>query len=236
LGRYQAAIDALDKVSQGESSLAKWVKKCEDKGAVKPVFDAVSAARDALAKLNAPKEPVRVAKKVRHEWYQDEQFVTVSVFIKKIATESVNVDFSERALSLCIKLEAGTDFTLDFDPLANEIDVQGIRMVHLIILDCKFSVLSTQVQIKLKKKMFGVKWAALEQEDAIVDDGPAYPTSSKKKVDWNAVEKSVDAEKPEGEAALNGLSWILIHRVVSEYLQGRKLGHTEGHDEELHGE
>jgi hypothetical protein len=75
---------------------------------------------------------------------------------------------------------------------------------HVILtVDCKFSVLSTQVQIKLKKSMFGVKWAMLEQDEsaaALIDaasDKPVYPSSSKKKTDWDAVGKSVDAEKPE---------------------------------------
>jgi hypothetical protein len=83
LGRYQEAIDALDKVCQEESSHAKWVKKCEDKGA------------------------------------------------------------------------AGT-----------------------------------------------------RGEEAVVDDGPAYPTSRNETVDWNAV----DAEKHEGEAALDCLLWSLMER------------------------
>lgn len=36
-------------------------------------------------------------------------------------------------------------------------------------------------------------------------DKPAYPSSSKKKYDWNALEKSIEKEKDEGEAALNSL-------------------------------
>ena len=34
---------------------------------------------------------------------------------------------------------------------------------------------------------------------------PSYPSSSKKRVDWSVVEKQVDDEKPEGDAALNQL-------------------------------
>jgi len=34
---------------------------------------------------------------------------------------------------------------------------------------------------------------------------PHYPSSSRKRVDWNSVEKSVEEEKPEGEQALNAL-------------------------------
>ena len=32
---------------------------------------------------------------------------------------------------------------------------------------------------------------------------PAYPTSAKKKTDWNEIEKPVAEEQPEGDAALN---------------------------------
>jgi tetratricopeptide (TPR) repeat protein len=72
LGRFQDARDTLEIVSQEEGSRAKWIKKCEEKGAVLKVVkvevDYAKAAAEALEKLNAPREPVRVAKKVRHEW------------------------------------------------------------------------------------------------------------------------------------------------------------------------
>jgi len=42
-----------------------------------------------------------------------------------------------------------------------------------------------------------------------VPAGPSYPTSSKIKKDWSAIdreiEKDMSKEKPEGDAALNGL-------------------------------
>lgn len=39
--------------------------------------------------------------------------------------------------------------------------------------------------------------------------GPAYPSSSKKKKNWDAIDKEIEKEiandKPEGDQALNGL-------------------------------
>jgi suppressor of G2 allele of SKP1 len=60
-------------------------------------------------------------------------------------------------------------------------------------------------------------WGTLEGEDtlpqAVISSSssgggekpPAYPSSAKKKTDWNEIEKSYEEEKPEGDAALNEL-------------------------------
>ncbi|ORX48373.1 SGS-domain-containing protein [Piromyces finnis] len=153
--------------------------------------------------------------KVRHEWFQNENFVTISVFIKNVKSENVTVDLENRALSLTIKLPTGSDFLFDLDPLAHEI----------IPEESKYSVLSTKIEIKLKKKVMGIKWSILEGEDdniaapvTTLNDAnkPTYPSSSKKKYDWDSLEKSIEEdEKPEGDAALNNL-FQQIYRDASD--------------------
>lgn len=145
-----------------------------------------------------------LAQKVRHEWFQNENFVTISVFIKKVDPKNVTLEFEERSLSLSVKLSSGSEFCFDLDVLAHEIVPE----------ESKYSVLSTKIEIKLKKKVVGIKWSVLEgEDDGIPDhintlnqsDKPCYPSSSKKKFDWDSLEKSIEDEKPEGEAALNHL-------------------------------
>lgn len=61
--------------------------------------------------------------------------------------------------------------------------------------------------------MSRLKWGALEGDDSMVANmatvtetkPPTYPSSSKKSKDWASLEKSVEDEKAEGEAALNAL-------------------------------
>jgi len=152
--------------------------------------------------------------KVRHEWFQNENYVTISVFIKNVKSENVTVDLEDRALSLTIKLPTGSDFLFDLDPLAHEIVPE----------ESKYSVLSTKIEIKLKKKVMGVKWSVLEGEDDTIAaqvttlkdaNKPSYPSSSKKKYDWDSLEKSIEDEKPEGDAALNNL-FQQIYRDASD--------------------
>ena len=71
-----------------------------------------------------------------------------------------------------------------------------------------------RVDIKIKKETEDVNWRTLEAQDeasantaipAQVTSGakPSYPTSSKKKRDWNALDKEIEQElaqdKPEGD-------------------------------------
>jgi suppressor of G2 allele of SKP1 len=129
-------------------------------------------------------------------------------------------------LSLTVKLPTGADVIFDLDPLAHEIDVAA----------SKHRVLQPKVEITLKKKVGGVKWAKIEGEDdqaAVMGawsvlsrregetggrnvplteltlfflfflkagksttDNPthAYPSSSRKQHNWDAIVKASAAE------------------------------------------
>jgi suppressor of G2 allele of SKP1 len=124
-------------------------------------------------------KPTTTTQQIRHEWFQNENFVTVSVFIKNTKKDDVNIDFHPRALSVTIKLPAtGSDYTLELDPLSHEI----------VPAESKYSVLGTKIEIKLKKAMVGIRWNNLEGEDdgltqkmaGTAEAPPAYPSSSKK--------------------------------------------------------
>jgi suppressor of G2 allele of SKP1 len=103
---------------------------------------------------------------------------------------------TEKSLSVTVKLPTGSDYSLELEPLAHEI----------VPKESKYDVLSTKIEIKLKKANAGVKWGVLEGEDAIVGS-VAYPSSAKHAKNWDALEKEInkEQEKPEGEAALNSL-------------------------------
>lgn len=76
-----------------------------------------------------------------------------------------------------------------------------------------------RIDIKLKKVSEDLNWRVLEGGSpggvssipVTVANGPApsYPSSSKVKRDWDAIDKEIEREteneKPEGDAALNGL-------------------------------
>lgn len=146
--------------------------------------------------------PYLAPSKIRHEWFQNDNFVTVTIFIKQIPVENVDCRIFENSLSVTVKLPTGSDYSLELDPLAHSIVPSG----------SKYSVMSTKIEIKLKKAEEGLKWGTLEGSEigpvatiasASEAAPPSYPSSSKKKHDWSKIEKEVEEEKPDGDAAVN---------------------------------
>ncbi|BGP33436.1 Cochaperone protein [Rhodotorula toruloides] len=126
--------------------------------------------------------------KIRHEWYQTEGEVVVSVFIRNVKAEDLKVELQERSLSLSVHLPTGSDVVFDLDPLAHAIDASA----------SSHRVLQPKIELKLKKKEGGVKWNKLEGEDeSIVKMGQAteekvdhsYPSSSRKRHNWDDIVK-----------------------------------------------
>ncbi|KAI9291091.1 SGS-domain-containing protein [Neoconidiobolus thromboides FSU 785] len=132
--------------------------------------------------------------KIRHEWYQTDSSVIVSIFIKKADAKKTNVEFKEKEFTLIIQQDNSSDFQFTIDPLLNEIDPK----------ECKFEVLSTKIEITLKKVNFGLKWSALEaSEETLVKkattDAPRYPSSSKNAKNWDQLATKIEKELAEEE-------------------------------------
>ncbi|OXU18566.1 hypothetical protein TSAR_013933 [Trichomalopsis sarcophagae] len=148
------------------------------------------------------------APKIKHDWYQTETHVIVTVLAKN--TDNVKVVYGETTLSVSAKLPTGSDYSLELD------------LAHHIVPDqCLYKVMPSKIEIKLKKRD-GHRWTVLEGNPVSQDvqpipqeilqagtQPPKYPSSSKKSKDWDKVEKEIEKqeaeEKPEGEAALNSL-------------------------------
>ena len=81
----------------------------------------------------------------------------MEIFIKSVKKEAIDIGFHERSLSVTIKMPNGSDYSLELDPLTHEIDPS----------QSKFVPLSTKVEIKLKKKVSGIKWGMLEGEEVV---------------------------------------------------------------------
>ncbi|KAI8331184.1 SGS domain-containing protein [Chlamydoabsidia padenii] len=196
LKRYTEAqqhFEASKELNPNEKTLVTWLRKNADK-----IPKAEAAPAPAPVETVVPAATPSQAR-VRHEWFQNENFVTVEVFMKNIKSDTVSLDFFETSLSLTIKMPTGADYSLELDPLAHEI----------LPKESTYKVLSTKLEIKLKKKQAGILWGALESED---DQGGAMSTTgasstSKQPKDWNKLVRDIDQdqEKAQGEEALNGL-------------------------------
>ncbi|KAM3587121.1 Cochaperone protein [Umbelopsis sp. WA50703] len=188
-------LTASKELNSTEKTLSTWMRRVDD--------ELAKATSPTTEQSNSQPVPVSTPlatpanERARHDWFQNDQFVVVEVFIKGVKKDSVDIGFHERSLSVTIKMPSGSDYSLELEPLAHEIDPS----------QSKFTVLSTKIEIKIKKKFAGIKWGMLEGEDVIPQTISAPWTSTKRK-DWGALDKELskeEPEKPEGEQALNAL-------------------------------
>ncbi|KAL0073593.1 SGS domain-containing protein [Phycomyces blakesleeanus] len=222
LGHYTEAqkhFETSKELNPNERTLVTWLKKNSDKvpavitpPAAPPVATATpptAAAPAPASKLTAANLPEPIAGatvpvpvtpqavRVRHEWFQSDKFVTVEVFIKNIKAGTVNLEFHDNSISLTIRLPSGSDYNLELDPLAHEIDPS----------QSSYKILSTKLEIKLKKSLEGIMWGTLEGEDPNTSAMAVASQPTKKGKDWGKLAKEIEKEqeKPEGEKALNAM-------------------------------
>ncbi|KAJ5176768.1 uncharacterized protein N7482_002645 [Penicillium canariense] len=146
--------------------------------------------------------------KVRHEWYQSHDSVVVTLYVKGISKDDVDVDLKDDSVSLQFPLPSGSGYDFTLDPLYATIDP----------LTSKVSVMGTKIELVLQKKTPGQKWSALEGSGsnttklsdrpaappAPASSGPAYPTSSRHGAkDWDRVASSLTAKKPKDKKSGN---------------------------------
>ena len=233
----KGAFERAAALGKTESDL--WIRKCQaelnaaassssspaSSGAfTAPATAAPTAAAAPAATAAAPAAPAApktLAEQIRarpdggHAWIQSATQISLTIFAKNTPADRVHVAFEERRCAVRIRCSDESEFERTFE-LARAIDPAGST----------FKVTAYKIEISLKKVTAAdqrPEWPALEVGDAKAASGAqtvhvpapaadkplAYPTSSKKKVDYSEVEKAVtkeeEEEKPQGDAALNKL-------------------------------
>ncbi|KAM9320589.1 protein SGT1 homolog [Gastrophryne carolinensis] len=186
-------ISAQDTFKQGqaskplESTFSIWIKKCEEKLNTSSTAELITSQQ----------------KKYRHDWYQTESQVIVTVMIKNVHKDDIRIQFSERELNVNVNLPSGENYSLH------------LFLFHFILPEqSTFRVLSTKIEIKMKKTE-AIRWDKLEgQADSQVkhftpDAFNKYPSSSHYTKNWDKlvveIKEEEKSEKLEGDAALNQL-------------------------------
>ncbi|XP_077296773.1 suppressor of G2 allele of skp1 [Arctopsyche grandis] len=150
--------------------------------------------------------------KIKHDWYQTETHVIVTILLKNAPKEKIKISYSSNSLSVsCPVADSDSEYSLELD-LWHEIEPT----------QCTHLAMPSKVEIKMKK-VHGLRWENLERKadeirtndikpipQSIIDaSGPKYPSSCPFQKDWNKIEKEIKKqeaeEKPEGEEALNSL-------------------------------
>ncbi|XP_018415977.1 PREDICTED: protein SGT1 homolog [Nanorana parkeri] len=173
-------------LNSSESTFSTWIKRCEDN------------LNGDFSEVTEPK-----SERIKHDWYQTESQVIVSLMIKNVQKEDIHVQFAERELNVNVKLPSGEIYNL------------MLFLFHSIVPDqSTFKVLSTKIEIKMKKTE-AVRWDKLEgQADYQLkhftpDSLHKYPTSSHHTKNWDKLVGEIKEEEKnenlEGDAALNKL-------------------------------
>lgn len=163
---------------------------------------AAPAASTASAASQPTNTSISGRKKVRHEWYQSNTNVFITIFAKNIPRDDCIVNFNEQEVEITVKMpgDEGDEFQLNLDLFSS-----------VVPSGCKVDVSTMKIEVSLQKKDPGVHWGSLEKKitTEVSSDMPSYPTSNKAKRDWGQIDKNIEAdlknEKPEGDEALNKL-------------------------------
>ncbi|KAG7195769.1 uncharacterized protein KQ657_002154 [Scheffersomyces spartinae] len=148
--------------------------------------------------------PLKV--KIRDDWYQTSDSVVVTIFAKNIKKEDIEIDFGLSSVHVSFPTANGSEYNYNMDPLFASIDPEK----------SDYTVYSTKIEITLVKQSRG-KWNSLEgaknnnqvlitpTEPAVTQtqaaSSLAYPSSSKKKIDW--ANFNVDDEEEEAAGGDN---------------------------------
>ena len=147
----------------------------------------------APAATTTSAQPAAVAQtpadKIRHDWYQNNDKVYFTLLAKGVPKDKATVDIQPRSLTISFPLQTSSDYDFSLEPLFAEIDPSAST----------FSIMSTKVEVVLKKSQPGQKWPALETNEPIdqksstapsiasapaqasttAQKAPSYPTSSR---------------------------------------------------------
>ncbi|XP_006155567.1 protein SGT1 homolog [Tupaia chinensis] len=192
---YAAALETFkegQKLDSVDADFVVWIKRCQD------------AQNGSESEVNHSASQQTHQSKIKYDWYQTESQVIITLMIKNVQKNDVNVEFSEKELSALVKLPSGEDYNLKLRLLYPIIPEQSI-----------FKVLSTKIEVKMKKTE-AVRWEKLEgQGDVpkpkqfIADVKNLYPSSSHYTRNWDKlvgeIKEEEKNEKLEGDAALNKL-------------------------------
>lgn len=200
LGDSKFCLELAKKYNDKEKTIDVWLKKVEGELAkatdeskkevtVKeiPEVEIEKPKPVVVAPPPPPPEGVQTpASKIRHEFYDTTSHVVFTLYVKGVPKDKAVVSITATTVSISFPMPNGSTFSYELDPLYEEIDS----------LDSKYDILSTKIEIKLKKKRPGLKWKAIEgshsaptpaaapvvaesKSEPKVESAPAYPTSSK---------------------------------------------------------
>jgi suppressor of G2 allele of SKP1 len=132
----------------------------------------------------------------RYEWYQTSSHVILTIFVKNIKNENIQLNATSEHISLKMLLNSPDAFNLELE-LAQPILNNKIQI----------TIMSMKVEIQMEKLIQGKSWPSLEKSETSVEilntSEPSPHHRSPTPKDWNELEKLVSMEeeqvKPSGD-------------------------------------
>ncbi|KAG2732935.1 hypothetical protein G9P44_003925 [Scheffersomyces stipitis] len=170
-------------------------------------IEEITAGLDEKASTNIAvinkQAPLKI--KIRDDWYQSNNDVTITIYAKNVKEDKLQVLFKEKSVAVSFPSSANSEYNYNLDPLYSQIDTDKSR----------YKVYGTKVEITLVKKA-SKKWPTLEASGVEVEEvqdateeaedndevrkaALSYPSSSKKAVNWANFKVNEDEEEDKGE-------------------------------------
>jgi suppressor of G2 allele of SKP1 len=141
-----------------------------------------TAAPTSTATVSAPSQ-------IHHDWYQSPTTVTVTIYVKGVSKSACEIEIEEDSVHVSFPQpsDPNATYNLTLDPL----------FALIIPTGSKSSVMSTKIELVLKKTQAGQKWHTLE------GTAPLKQTSPSKEKDWSTPPdvKSILTASSNGSAA-----------------------------------
>lgn len=204
---YQEALDAFQKAKQfqcSEPALDIWIAKAErdikkTNSETTPKQSSDNPTELKLTSVDVINKQAPLKTKIRDDWYQSNDTVTVTIYAKNIKEETLSVVFNVRSVSISFPSGDNSEYNYNLEPLYGEIDIEESR----------YRIFGTKLEITLAKKIKG-KWALLEGNGEIkpvekpesASTPLAYPTSSRKAVNWSNFQVPEEEEEQDFFAKL----------------------------------
>lgn len=173
-----------------EAALDIWTAKAErdvKKSGQQAEAPAPAATEEnKLTSIDVINKQAPLKAKIRDDWYQSNEGVTLTIYAKNIKQETLLVEFGPKSVLILFPSADNAEYNFNVDPLFADIDTSK----------SSYRVFLTKLEVSLVKKAAG-KWATLEGSgDGQPEEGPlSYPTSSKKAVDWSKFDLKEDEDE-----------------------------------------
>jgi suppressor of G2 allele of SKP1 len=150
-----------------------------------------------------PAQPQPPGPVSRYDWLQSPNYVEIVLYGKNISKEQCFFDIADEAVRLRVESTTG----------AQPFQLEICLCDAVVPSATQYTYLPMKVEIQLQKKKAGEKWVSLERPknlpqavtpwgDVTKVNKAEYPTSGKKKIDWEQLAREEQDDKLEGDAAL----------------------------------